>query len=312
MDLRVSGGEAKPARGWPRAAGLFGVVMATGILRPGVLVAVPLLMFLALDGLRSMRVAVAATLAVLIVVSGSRDGIWFAERAWSVLIGGGFLALTMLVPSWTFSSRALGAVLCSVAVAAALVVLRSEAWTALDMALSDAVRAGFDSTLYVLSTLGSDGLPPDLEAGIVQVAEAQVSVYPALMCLGSMAALGVAWWMRTRLVGEGDQAIGPLRSFRFNDHLVWLLVAGLLLLVVQWGEALGRLGSNTVVFMGALYALRGAAVFLFVSGGLSLFGYLMFFVGLLLAAPVVVGVALLIGIGDTWLDIRSRASQETA
>jgi hypothetical protein len=61
-----------------------------------------------------------------------------------------------------------------------------------------------------------------------------------------------------------------------------------------------------------LYALRGAAVFLFVSGGLSLFGYFAFVVGLVLAAPVLIGVAMLIGIGDTWLDIRSRASEGTA
>ena len=305
------GAEAKPSRGWPRAAGLFGVVLATGVLDSRVLVAVPLLIFLAFDGLRSVRVAVAAAVAVLIVVSGARDGLWFAERAWSVLIGGGFLALTMLVPSWTLSTKALGAVLGATAVAGAVVAFRSEAWIALDVAISDAVRAGFDTSLYVMSTLG-DGLSPDFEAAIVQVAEAQVSVYPALIGLGSMAALGVAWWVRTRLVGEGDQAIGPLRSFRFNDHLVWLLVAGLLLLVVQWGGALARLGSNAVVFMGALYALRGAAVFLFVSGGLSLFGYLMFFLGLVFAAPVLIGVAMLIGIGDTWLDIRSRASEGTA
>jgi hypothetical protein len=114
------------------------------------------------------------------------------------------------------------------------------------------------------------------------------------------------------LVGEGDQALGPLRLFRFNDHLVWVFVAGLLLLVVQWGEPLARLGSNVVVFMGALYALRGAAVFVFVSGGVSLFGYVTFVVGLVLAAPVLVGMAMLIGIGDTWLDIRSRIRAQAA
>ncbi|HUF75682.1 MAG TPA: DUF2232 domain-containing protein [Longimicrobiales bacterium] len=306
------GTQARPSRGWPRAAGLFGVVLATGVLRPGVLVAVPLLIFLTFDGLRSVRVAVAAALAMFIVATGPRDGLWFAERAWSVLIGGGFLALTMVGPSWKLSTRALGAVLGAVAVAAAVVTFRSEAWIALDVAISDAVRTGFDTSIYVMSTLSEDGLSPNFEAGIVQIAEAQVSVYPALLCLGSMAALGVAWWARARLVGEGDQAIGPLRSFRFNDHLVWLLVAGMLLLVVQWGGSLARLGSNTVVFMGALYALRGAAVFLFVSGGLSLFGYVTFFIGLVLAAPVLIGVAMLIGIGDTWLDIRSRASEGTA
>jgi hypothetical protein len=260
-----------------------------------------------------MRLAVAVAVAMLIVASGARDGIWFAERAWSVLLGGGFLALTWFVPSWGLPSRALGAVLGAVAIAAGLLALRADAWVALDVAISDSVRAGFDATIYMMSTIGGGaGLSPALESWFQQAAEAQAHVYPALLCLGSMASLAVAWWARTRLLGEGDQGLGPLRHFRFNDHLVWLLVAGLLLLVVQWGDALVRLGSNTVVFMGALYALRGAAVFMFVSGGLSLIGYATFFVGLVLAAPVVLGVAMVIGIGDTWLDIRARAREGAA
>ena len=312
MEQPVTGEAARPSRDWPRAVGLLAVVLATAVLRPGVLIGVPLLIFLALAGLRSVRVAVAAALAMLIVASGPRDGIWYAERAWSVLIGGGFVALTLLVPSWRLSARALGAVAGALAVTAAALGLRGEAWVALDVAISDAVRAGAGRTVEVMSTLGEGGLSPAFESWLIQAGEAQAGVYPALVCLGSMAALGVAWWARTRLVGRGGQALGPLRSFRFNDHLVWLLVGGLLLLVLQWGDAPARLGSNAVVFMSALYALRGAAVFVFVSGGLSLFGYLTFIVGLVLAAPVLFGVAMLIGIGDTWLDIRSRTGEKPA
>jgi hypothetical protein len=288
-------------------------VLATSIVGPGVLIAVPLLMLLAIAGLRSLRVAAAAAIATMIVASGQRDGLWFAERAWSVLIGGGFLALTLLAPRWAMSSRALAAVLGAVGITAGALALQSDAWLALDAAISDTVRAGFDGTIYLLSTMnGEEGLTPALEAWLYDVADAQAAVYPAMACLGSMAALGVAWWARTQLVGEGDQGVGPLRHFRFNDHLVWLLVAGLLLIVAQWGEALVRLGSNAVVFMAALYALRGAAVFLFVSGGLSLLGFLTFVFALVLAAPVLFGVAMLIGIGDTWLDIRARTGERAA
>jgi len=313
VEREVSEGRQRPVRAWLRAAGLFGVVLATSVVRPGVLIAVPLLMLLAVDGLRGLRVAAAAAIAMLIVASGQRDGLWFAERAWAVLMGGGFLALTLLVPSWALSSRVLAAVLGAAVVVAGVLALRSDAWVALDVAISDTLRAGFDGTIYMLSTMGGEeGLPPALETWLYEVADAEAAVYPAMTCLGSMAALGVAWWARTRLVGEGDQGVGPLRHFRFNDHLVWLLVAGLLLVVAQWGEALVRLGSNAVVFMGALYALRGAAVFLFVSGGLSLLGFFTLVFGLLLAAPVLFGVAMLIGIGDTWLDIRARVGERTA
>jgi len=81
----------RPSRGWPRAAGLLGVVFATSVLRPSVLVAVPLLMLLARNGLRSVRVAIAAAVAAVVMTTGARDGVWFAERAWAVLVGGAFV-----------------------------------------------------------------------------------------------------------------------------------------------------------------------------------------------------------------------------
>ena len=83
-------------------------------------------------------------------------------------------------------------------------------------------------------------------------------------------------------------------------------------MLMQFGEAFARVGSNAVVFMGGLYAMRGVAVFMFISGGLSLFGFVMFCLGIVLAAPLVLGIAVLVGVGDTWLDLRSRVRQLTA
>ena len=115
-----------------------------------------------------------------------------------------------------------------------------------------------------------------------------------------------------RLSGGGTGAIGPLKQYRFNDHLVWLLIGGMVLLLSRWGESVSRAGANAVVFMGALYTLRGAAVFMFISGGLSLFGYVLLAIGVALAAPVVIGMAMMIGIGDTWLDVRARVREIAA
>jgi hypothetical protein len=182
----------------------------------------------------------------------------------------------------------------------------------LDAAISGEVRASSDQALGTLTTLGGEPPSDAVVAAMQQLAETQASVFPALIAIASMAALGVAWWIRTRLVGEGDQGLAPLREFRFNDHLVWLFIAGLLLIFAQWGEALVRLGSNAIVFMAALYMLRGAAVFVFLSGGMSLLGYLTVVIGLIVAAPVLMTMAVLIGVGDTWLDIRSRIRERTA
>jgi hypothetical protein len=262
---------------------------------------------------RGFGVVTAAALATLVVVTGTRDGIWYAERAWSVLLAGGFVALTMVAPAWRLSSRALGAVTGAGAVASALLAVRTDAWGALDSAITSEVHASSDQALATLTTFGR-GTPPSeaVVTAMQQLAETQASVFPALVALASMAALGVAWWIRTRLIGEGDQGLGPLRDFRFNDHLVWLFVAGLLLLFAQWGDALVRVGSNALVFMAALYMLRGAAVFVFLSGGMSLLGFVTVVVGLIVAAPVLMGMAMLLGVGDTWLDLRSRIRERTA
>lgn len=302
-----------PGRGWPRAAGLLGVVLATSIVNAGVLIAVPLLALLVTRGLRGVGVVMGAILALVVVASGTRDGIWYAERAWSVLLAGSFVAFTMIVPAWRLSSRALAAVAVAAVAAAALLAVRSDAWGALDAAISGQVRASSDQTLATLTTLGR-GEPPSeaVVTAMQQLAETQASVFPAMIGIASLAALAVAWWIRTRLVGEGDQGLGPLRDFRFNDHLVWLFIGGLLLIFAQWGDALVRLGSNAIVFMAALYMLRGAAVFVFLSGGMSFLGYVTVLVGLIVAAPVLMGMAVLLGVGDTWLDLRSRVRERTA
>jgi Predicted membrane protein (DUF2232) len=315
MEPKVTAAPEPASPGWPRALALLGcvLVLSTPVVHASVLIAAPLLLLLAVRGLRGIPVLLAMILSTLILATGVRDGVWYAERAWSVLIGGGFLGLTMVVPGWRVASRAMGAVFGSLAVATGVLSVRRDAWGALDAAIGNGVRSVADTSLDAMTGLSSGGgLSPTLVTALHQTAEAQAVVYPALIALASLAALGVVWWARTRLTGGGDQALAPLRDFRFNDHLVWLLVAGLLLLLSQWGDALVRVGSNAVVFMGVLYALRGAAVFVFMSGGLSMFGCLTFAVGFVLAAPVVLAVAVLIGIGDTWLDLRARAAEKVA
>jgi hypothetical protein len=306
--------EAKPGRGWPRAAALLGVVLATStsIVHPAVLIAVPLLVLLGAHGLRGVAPMAGFVLATVVVAAGARDGIWYTERAWAVLIGGGFLALTMAAPRSSISSRALVAVAGSLAIAGGILALRADAWAAIDSAVSVGARASVDEMIARLSALAGEAPAPQVVTALERAAETQAALFPAMIAIASMSALAVAWWIRTRLVGEGDQGLAPLRDFRFNDHMVWLLIAGLLLLFVQWGEAFARLGSNALVFMAALYMLRGAAVFVFLSGGLSMLGYALMLVGLLVAAPVFMSMAMLIGVGDTWLDLRSRVRGLTA
>lgn len=309
---REAPGEATPTgRGWPRVAALFGVTVLASVVQPSVLIAVPFLFLAALRGLRGFGIFTGTVLAMIVAVGGPRDAFWFLERAWAVLVAGWFVGLSLARPRWRLSERLLGSVGGAFLVSGLVLAVRSGAWETVDFAVSDAVLGGVSTTLEALRLLRGEGVSPALAAAIQETAQAQVSVFPALTGIASMAGLAVAWWLYARLGGAGDQAVGPVRDFRFNDHLVWILIGGLFLVLTRWGDAVTRVGSNAVVFMGALYALRGAGVFMFISGGLSLFGYVMLVLALLVAAPVVLGVAMMVGIGDTWLDVRARLRETT-
>jgi hypothetical protein len=302
--------------GWLSAAGLFVVVLVTSVFAsPGVLIGVPLLLLLAARGFGNVLGGVVAGLIVLIVAGGRgglEDGLWYAERGWAILLGGVFTAFTLVRPTWRLTSRALAATAATAAFVGGVLAIRGEAWMRLDAAVVRLVQSELDVTVQMLTAFGGSGaVTPETLTVMQDLASVRVAVFPALLALESIAALGVAWWARARLLGDRDRGLSPLRDFRFNDHLVWVLVVGLLLLVLQSGTA-ARLGSNALVLMGALYALRGAAVFLFVSGGMSLLGYIAFGLLLVLVPPVMLGTAALIGIGDTWLDLRSRTADEAA
>ena len=310
-EARPGGGPpdaVRRTRTWPRVAGLFLVVMALWV-EPAVLVGVPYVLFVVSFPAKRLPALLTAGLVVaLIVAPGQREGFWYAERAWAVLVGGWFVALTFRWPDSRFSPRALGAVGGSMAVAGLWMAVRPGSWSMIDWLVWERIRGGVSTALAAVRALqGEEASSQALATAIYQAAEAQANVFPAMVALASLAAVGVAWWLYALLAhGEGD-GLGPAREFRFNDQLVWLLIGGLLLLAFGAGDGWSRAGSNAVVFMGALYALRGAAVVLFFYGGFSVLGGILLALSLVLVTPVILGGAVVIGLGDTWLDLRARA-----
>ncbi len=133
-----------------------------------------------------------------------------------------------------------------------------------------------------------------------------VPLIPALLALESLAALGLAWGVYHRLspVSIGPP-LGPLTEFRFNDQIIWALAVGLTLTLLPAFSEGRKAGFNLLLFFGALYAVRGLGVLAWISKGryifiivLSLIPQGMFLLGVL---------ALALGLGDTWLDLRRRA-----
>jgi hypothetical protein len=290
------------------------VTLATAVVQPTVLMGIPFLAMGVALGLRRPGVFVlAAATTAFVVLGGERDGLWYAERGWALLVAAGFAAVTLRRPTSAFSARALISVVGAAAVSAAFLGIRAGDWVSLDASVRTRLQGGVDTALETFRAIrGGGALSPAVVTAVQQTVDAQAAVFPALLSISSIAGLGVAWWVYVRLSAGHDRGLAPLRGFRFNDHLVWVFIGGLVLVALAWGDALARVGANAVVFMGALYAVRGAAVILFLSGGMSLLGYLVVGTGLILVPPLVLTGAMVVGIGDTWLDVRSKRRPKVA
>ncbi len=271
--------------------------------------------FLALTmvlGLRRLPAAVAAIFAVFVAVGvPAPGGVWYIERGWAIVLAGWFVVLTMRWPRSPFFPRAFAAVGATTALVGLLLMVRPGSWSTVDWVLTE----GLMRTASVIAQVLIESDPEAYSTGNLNTAyewTAQLGrLLPALLGLSSLSGLAVAWWAYVRLSAGSGLGLGPLRDFRFNDHFVWLLLIGLALLVFGSGEGWTSGGGNAVVFMGGLYAMRGAAVLLFLSGGVSGFGVLFLIVGMLFLSPVLISGALLIGVGDTWFDLRSKAEAIT-
>ncbi len=294
---------------WLRAGVLCILVLLTSTARPSVLVAIPFLLLVGTNTLRGYAILGASLIAIIIVIVGPYDGMWYLERGWALLLGGCFVGLSIARPKMKISDRALEAVFGALVLAAILMTLMSGAWNIVDWVISDRVRA---TVAQVIALGGSEGLAPALITALYQTADAQILIFPALTALASMSALLLSWWLFIFFSGRSEEALGSVKNFRFNDHLIWMLVVGLFLLFTRWNEPLQRLGSNAVVFIGALCAVRGAAVIAFITGGFSVLGYAMTLLGLVIVTPIVLGGAVLIGIADIYLDFRKRSEQLAA
>ncbi len=276
---------------------------------PLVVVAIPLLVLVGVGGIRGVPTFALTVVAMFFVMIGVPTGTWYVERAWALLAGGAFAALSIVRPGWRLTSRGLVSVVLGVALGGALLTLRSGAWGAVDWSFVDRLTERFLAGLDVLVASQGGSVPDATRAAWMQTLESTVHVYPAFLVLETLAGLALSWWIYLRVVRKRSDGLGSLRDFRFNDHLVWILVAGLLLVVARAGTGLARFGANAVVVMTALYALRGLGVFVHLNGGLSILAGTLLAGLLLVLPPVVIGFTTLLGITDTWLDLRKRMAE---
>jgi hypothetical protein len=99
---------------------------------------------------------------------------------------------------------------------------------------------------------------------------------------------------------------GRFEEFRFSDHLVWVVIAGLVGLLFAGDTRVAGPASSLLAFGTGLYALRGSAVLAFALHSAPRMFIVLLMVGAVFLVPfAVVGVALL-GLADIWLDFRRR------
>ena len=156
---------------------------------------------------------------------------------------------------------------------------------------------------------GDDALVVQLEAWFDSIIPLMADFFPATVAVQMLAGLALATALYRRFAPAAEVTWGKFRDFRFSEHLGWIAVVALAIVLLTKAATLKVLAANVLVVAGLLYTLRGAAVAWF---GLTLTGGPGFLTTGLIAfsvmfmLPVVLIGAIFIGVVDAGLDLRRR------
>lgn len=270
-------------------------------------------------------IGVAAVLFVLVLgtpLHGVGPKYALLARGWVLLLAAAFGVASLLTPSQSFFSRALIAVGIGIAIAFGVAIATPGGVTsAHDLTQArltqrtDATISAFDSTMNDPAWRRMADRMPALDSamvrnkrGVAELPAKAASLVPSLLALESLAALVLAWAVFDRLpiVPLGPR-LGELRQFRFSDQLVWGLAVGATIVILPVFADGRTAGWNLLMFFGALYLLRGVGALSWMARSKSVATLLI--VLTLFGFPVVVALALGVGVVDTWMDWRSRGAR---
>lgn len=137
--------------------------------------------------------------------------------------------------------------------------------------------------------------------------------FPGIMALVLFAGLCLAALLAPRIAGQAVAPVpGRFDDFRFSDHLVWVLILGLIGVLFDTGRVATGPASSLVAFGVGLYALRGSAVLATALRFAPRLFVVMLVVGSLFLLPFAVGGIALLGLADIWLDFRRRMAPPTS
>lgn len=304
--------EARGGGGWGTAVALLIAVSFLSVFYAFPLVAFPLaVLLLALPGKRHGKQVGAAAMILALALLLPGGELTTLSRGWALLLGSALLLTTLLRPTWGVLPRSLAALALGLALGAAGLTA-SGAWGGVDWMLREHYQSVSTLAAGDLSARMPDSAwAKEFQAATARVASLQWFLFPAILGLQSLAALALACWWVGRFHQQEKRTfeLRPLREFRFHDQLIWVVIAGLLLVALPLGEVATRIGYNALFFMGALYALRGVGIFLFLAGRApSVLSILLGTLAAIFLYPLILTAVLVVGLGDTWLDVRRRAT----
>ncbi len=279
------------------------------ILAPPVLLFGPLFGLLLLSRPSSLREW------LWIAGAGIWCGVWLNQpgglaaqfaRAGAVLLAGTFVALTLWRPSARFSRSLTATALAGVALVIwmwHLGIQWGEIQRAVEHNLWTYNREFLSQVSEIARSPGKEGMLDDMSSAVRTIG----SIYPALMILGSVGGLRLAWTWHHRIARH---PIGPpparFTAFQFSDQLVWGWVLGLGLCLAPLPGAWALAGGNLLLVWAVLYAVRGLAVFSVGSGRVPGPVLATLTIIAMFLLPFVAAGLTLLGLADTWLDFRRR------
>lgn len=267
-------------------------------------------------------------IGVLLLVSGlrtTRERLWLsAIVAWTVLWlfqpagvatqvirGGGIMVTGAFVAAVLWRPERLGR---NVAIAVATGLAGTLWWTwilgvtweRIEFALTRATWATYQTMARSMAAFDGPGAAEDAAAGIALM----VRLFPGLTVLAAGTGLLVAWtvYQRVALRPVGGPAAAFI-NFRGSDHLLWGLVVPLAILISPARDTLDLVAVNALLVFGVIYVIRGAAILTWFMRSKSRLGSLglgLLAIAALFVLPIAGSGLLLLGIVDTWIDIRRR------
>jgi hypothetical protein len=204
--------------------------------------------------------------------------------------------------------RALIAVAAGAVGAALWLRFQGLGWPDLERAFTDMLRSTYEA--WGKATAPQSGASTEMQTFVRQMQDMapQIArVIPGLLALTAIGGCALAWVWHHRVAATPlGQPPARFRQFRFNDHLVWGAVVTLGSLLLPLPPPVRTLAINLLIVWAGLYVARGLAIMAAVlAPAPGLFKVVVAGLAFLIL-PLTPGALAVLGLADTWIDIRGR------